>query len=149
MTTVGIQVRTSNALEMQPESARIGTLWQDAYASNLFGSIPNRIEDKMPVAVYTAYDSDHHGAYSIQVGAAVSAIDTIADGMSALSIPASRYLAFKATGSMPQAVIDVWGVIWSYFGQPSPYKRVYTYDIEQYTGTDTVTVYIAIADEAR
>lgn len=145
MAYVGLKTRTTNALEMDPGTARIGKLWEQAYATNVFDTIPQRLDDATPMAVYTDYDSDHHGEYALLVGAGVASIDHLPEGLHALTIPGGLYLAFTATGSMPQAVIDVWGEVWRYFDNETPYTRLYTCDVEHYEAADTVTVYIAVA----
>lgn len=145
MAYVGLQTRTTNALEMDSSTARIGKLWEQAYATNVFDTIPQRLDDATPMAVYTDYDNDHHGEYTLLVGAGVAGIDQIPEGLHALVIPSGQYLTFTATGSMPQAVIDVWGEVWRYFDNETPYTRLYMCDVEHYVAADTVTVSIAVA----
>jgi predicted transcriptional regulator YdeE len=62
------------------------------------------------------------------------------------TIPAARYVVFKAEGQMPAALIETWAHIWQYFSQKPPYQRAYTTDFELHdkAKASRVDVYIAI-----
>lgn len=142
---IGQQIRTSNAREMDPDTAQISRLWTHVYTDNLFGQIPHLLGDMTPIAVYTDYESDHRGDYALVVSGGVAKIDTVPQSLTALTIPAGRYLVFTANGTLPQAVIDAWGQIWAYFEGEAPYTRLYTCDFEHYRSENSVDIYIAIA----
>ncbi|TBR41384.1 AraC family transcriptional regulator [Marinomonas agarivorans] len=140
----GLSIRTNNATEMQPELGKIGGLYHtfglqvvvdyDAGA-NLYG-------------VYYQYDSDHNGDFSVLVGSTPDKLTTTAR-LESVTLQAGEYLVFSGKGSMPQAVIDLWGAIWAYFSDnETEYKRTYTTDFERYIGVDAVEIYIAIQPEA-
>lgn len=135
----GLSVRTKNTNEMNPDTAKIKPLYERfnqqvtvdyASGAKLYG-------------VYHAYESDHTEEFSLLVGSTPEALTTEAS-VESIALPAGKYLVFSKTGEMPQAVIDVWGEIWGYFGDESPYQRAYTVDFECYTGPDSVDVYVAV-----
>ena len=84
------------------------------------------------LGVYTDYESDHTGAYSLIVSAEVSSLDSVPEGMIGLTIPASKNLVFPAGGPVPDAIIQAWQNIWNHFSQSSEYRRAYTTDFEAY-----------------
>jgi len=132
MKVIGVEARTSNAREAGPATARIPGLWQRFFAEHVPEQIPNRAGAGAWVAVYTHYESDANGEYSLVLGAEVSSLDDVPPDLTGIALPASRYLVFSAQGPMPQAVIETWNGIWSYFQSPSGFERAYTADFEVY-----------------
>ena len=146
---IGLEARTTNALEADPSTARIPRLWQRFFSEHVPEQIPNRAGSGAWMAVYTHYESDATGEYSLVLGAEVTSFDEIPDGLTRVAIPASRYLLFSAQGLMPQAVIETWSRIWSHFSQESEYQRAYTADFELYdqrfqSDNPEVDIFIAI-----
>lgn len=136
----GLSIRTNNATEMQPETGKIGQLY-DTFGqqvmvdyekgANLYG-------------VYYNYESDHNGDFSVLVGSTADRLTTTAK-LELVTLQAGNYLVFSSKGSMPQTVIDLWGTIWNYFSDgKAEYERAYTTDFERYIGVDEVEIYIAI-----
>lgn len=141
---VGIEVRTSNAAEMNATSAKIPGLWGRFHQEKIPATITRAKTDARVVGVYTKYASDHNGPYSLLAGVEVSTLDAIPQGMTGIAIPAGTYLVFAAHGSMPQALIETWGTIWTYFTPEQKYQRAYTYDFELYRAPDRVDIHIAV-----
>ncbi len=138
----GLAVRTCNADEAAPATARIGPLWAD------FGA---KIAPRMaPVAlvygVYHHYASDADGLFDVLVGS--DALLPTADKASALAhvdIAPGSYLVWEAQGAMPQAVIGAWARIWHYFADPQcPHHRAYTTDFERYGADGGIEIFIAM-----
>lgn len=137
ISVAGISVRTSNSNEIEPSSAKIGPLWEEFYTK--FGS--KLTQNSRVFGLYSNYESDHTGAFD--VAACSDVID--AQGLTDFQIPSGKYLVFSATGDMPQAVIDLWGEIWSYFdSQSCNLKRAFTTDFEHYKGEREIEIYIAV-----
>ncbi|MEM8535621.1 MAG: GyrI-like domain-containing protein [Chloroflexota bacterium] len=146
---VGIGTRTTNADEANPEIARIPDLYQQFFSQQVGDSIPERSDPALLYAVYTNYESDHQGAYDFllcQQGGSTSALP---EGLTAVTVPASQYLVFEASGEMPQTVVVTWQTIWGYFDDSIPYRRLYTVDFERYDQTQSNQVKIYIAVEPR
>jgi predicted transcriptional regulator YdeE len=149
MKVLGLEIRTSNAREADPATAQIPGLWQRVFSQQVPGRIPHPTNPGTLLAVYTRYESDHHGEYSLIVGSEVSTLDGIPQDMAGITLPAATYLVFEARGPMPQAVIDAWGRIWEYFAGRPAHRRAYTADFELYEPrsqgpSPEVDIYIAI-----
>ena len=108
-TITGLQVRTKNEDEMNPEVAKIGALWQNFFANIM----PTLGETPPPLyGVYSNYESDAHGEFDVLVGAE-EVVQT--KERASVTLKESKYLCFKAKGELPQSVIETWGEIWAYF----------------------------------
>ncbi len=131
----GLSVRTTNAQEMQTGTAKIGALWGNFFAQ-LMPSLP---ASAINYGIYSDYESDYTGEFKVLAGS-----DALADNadLDSCQILAGNYLVFTKQGNMPQAVIDAWGAVWSYFATPNcPHQRAYRTDFEKYIGGDLVEVY--------
>jgi predicted transcriptional regulator YdeE len=133
----GLTVRTTNREENDPQSARIGKLWTRFFDERAYER-PHRINDMRLYGVYSAYESDAHGAFDITTGVAVS------DGPATVRIEAGDYLVFSGQGEMPQMVLAVWQSIWQYFEQHPEIRRTYRSDFEAYSGPDQVAIHIGV-----
>lgn len=138
----GISTRTTNANEMNPETAKIGILWQ-------------RFDTEVAVdyqggervyGVYYNYESDANGEFDVLAGCEKE--DTSLDQS---IIQKGKYLLFEAHAKATdenariQAVIEAWGKVWEYFGDKnSAYKRAYTTDFEYYKNPSDIDIYISI-----
>jgi predicted transcriptional regulator YdeE len=133
----GFQARTTNAAEQNPQTAKIGGLWQQFFGSALFAPTAG------VVGVYSNYESDAMGAFDVTAGVTTSTEKPA--NTQTVQIQAGQYLVFRGKGAMPQAVIDAWVQIWQHFGQPrTDVERVYRTDFEQYIGADEVAVHIGV-----
>jgi len=138
----GISVRTTNANEMSPETAKIGKTWQ-------------KFDNEVPVdyqggervyGVYYEYESDANGEFSVLAGT-----EKANNALEKVTIQSGQYLVFEGKAESPddgarfQAVINTWGEIWAYFGNDaSEYKRAYTTDFEHYKNQTDIHIYISI-----
>lgn len=139
-TIIGISVRTKNSDEMQPQTAKIGNLWQRFYQE----VAPTLQEGATVFGVYANYESDASGEFSVLAGSDkvdASKINTLDH----VAIQAGKYLVFKETGELPQVVINTWSKIWDYFSADSAdYQRAYTTDFELYKNQNEIEIYIAV-----
>ena len=129
-TLVGIQTRTCNADEMQPETAKIGLMMQTYWG--LSDAILHKAQPGLTYAVYTDYDSDEHGDYTYFIGTKVSSLENQdLSQFQVLDIPCSDYLILTPdAGAMPGVVIKAWQTIWS---RPDlRAQRAYQADFEIY-----------------
>ncbi|WP_423064996.1 GyrI-like domain-containing protein [Enterobacter cloacae] len=60
-------------------------------------------------------------------------------------IETGEYLVFEARGSMPDAIIDTWSHIWSYFEQHSELCRSFLTDFKAYKSPEEAHIYIGIS----
>jgi predicted transcriptional regulator YdeE len=134
----GMSVRTSNDRESDPKTAAIPGLWKRFMAKRAGGA-----NTALLYAVYSDYESDANGQYTVTVGAA-STSDEISEARVATA--AGDYLVFTSTGEMPKAVIDGWKQVWAYFADGAERQRAYTTDFELHDpkNPSTVRIYIAV-----
>lgn len=138
----GLHIRTCNADEMQPSTARIGLLWRD-FASEV---APCMAPTAQVYGVYHRYESDATGPFEVLAGtdSLLHPSEDTAE-LSLCEIRTGSYVVFEATGTLSQAVIDAWGRIWRYFEDPQcPYQRAYTTDFERYGAEGRIDIFIAV-----
>jgi predicted transcriptional regulator YdeE len=137
---IGLSTRTTNAKEMDPSTGRIGPLWKE-------------FDDQVEVdykngnrvyGVYSNYESDAAGEYSILAGTDQLDVNTSAK-LEEIVIPSGKYLVFTAKGDIPRIVIDTWERVWEYFSKKdAEYERSYTTDFEYYVNQNEIEVCIAV-----
>ena len=142
-TVHGLSVRTKNANEMQPATAKIGQLWGDFFQH----IIPKLKEGALSYGVYSQYESDFNGEFDVLAGADSASVLDAADreGLDSVVIADGTYLVFSKKGAVPQAVIEAWGDVWDYFSaKDCPHQRAYKTDFECYSNMDEVSIHISI-----
>lgn len=130
----GFSVRTQNKDEFNEKAAKLPDLWQQFYTSdlaanaNIFG-------------VYSNYDSDASGYYTVTVGIDSFHVQT---ELKAVTIQAGNYLVFQGTGPMPAVVVETWKRVWEFFETSTEYRRNFISDFEAYSGSEQVAIYIGL-----
>lgn len=145
----GVAVRTTNAEEMGPDG-RLPQLWDTYFQSNL-GSAAGVRNPHFLYSLYTDYESDVNGAYTVVIGHETDNEFVQNDNNHAVvEIPESKYIVFTSKkGPMYEVVPGAWREIWAYFKQ-TPEVRTYTGDFELYDSRNSdpanteVQIYIAI-----
>lgn len=138
---VGISLRTDNS---EDGLKKIKEHWQYFSTHKILEKIPDRKSDDI-YAVYTDYAGDHAMPYSLILGAEVSAINTIPDGMVLITVPSQKYAVIPVNGPMPDALIQKWAEI-----HTIGLKRTYTTDYELYSKLPnsqqeySITIHISI-----
>lgn len=130
---VGITARTSNALEMNPETSKIGATMQKFFASGMQAQIFGRKNPGTTFCVYTNYESDVNGDYTYFIGEEVTSFENIDKEFETLTIPAQNYAKFtNQPGPMPTVCIDMWQAIWKMNAVDLGGVRAYIADFEVY-----------------
>ncbi|MFA6303200.1 MAG: effector binding domain-containing protein, partial [Legionella sp.] len=88
----GVSARTQNSDEFDEKKAKLPKLWQQFYAADL-------ATNQKIFGVYSDYDSDANGLYTVTVGIASD------ETSSAIKVSTGNYLVFQAKGPMPAIVI--------------------------------------------
>ena len=138
-TITGLQVRTKNADEMNPDTHKIAPLWGKFFAELM------PILEPTPTSlygVYHHYESDAQGEYDLLVG-----VQDQAEGstLMSVSIEAGHYLVFPAKGKLPNSIMDAWQRVWAYFDDPSiDERRAYRTDFEKYISDTEAEIYIGV-----
>ncbi len=140
-TVSGVSVRTKSSEEFDKSMARLPKLWQEFLA--IVNKKPNLLANPEVYGVYSDYDSDANGNYTVTIGGVLDAGQSLPE-LSTVRIQAGDYLVFSGKGIMPQTVIETWLRVWAYFEVNSEYKREYVSDFELYRGADEVDIYIGI-----
>ena len=136
----GLSARTRNADEMNPSTARIGRLWQEFDKTV---EVDYRSGNRV-YAVYSNYESDMNGEYSILAGTDQPNAKS-ARALETKVIPAGKYIVFRAKGEVPAVVFEAWGKVWEYFsGKNAKYERSYVTDFEYYVNQSEIEIYIAV-----
>ena len=133
-TVMGFSIKTRNKDELNENTAKLPSLWRQFYSSNLAANVN-------PFEVYSDYESDANGLYTVTVG--VRGNNERAEFCS-VKILAGNYLVFQGEGPMPSTVVETWKQIWAYFEDKREYQRSYISDFESYSGSDKVAIYIGI-----
>jgi predicted transcriptional regulator YdeE len=130
---VGITARTSNAAEMNPQTAQMGATMERFFKQNMPQSSPNSKEPHQIFAVYTDYESDKNGPCTYFLGQEVTSFQNVPEGFKTLTIPAQNYMKWTSNpGVMPQVVIGMWQKIWKKDITQLGGKRSYVADFEMY-----------------
>jgi predicted transcriptional regulator YdeE len=130
---IGISVRTCNADELNPATAKIGALVNRYWQENIATQIPNRKNPGITIIAYTDYASDEHGDYTCFIGEEVSSLESISSGLTSLIIAPNSYQKFTTEqGTIPEIVILSWQKIWQMSEQELGGKRNYQTDFEVY-----------------
>lgn len=136
----GFVIRTTNADEVTPSTAKIGRLWARFYEN----AAPKLNEKSKVYGLYTNYESDFTGAFDVIVCSDTLSPEELANSVK-VTIDSGKYMTFYAAGAMPQVVINLWGDVWSYFGSKNClHERAYTTDFEYYKSDNEVEIFISI-----
>jgi len=109
---IGISDRTHNVKELAG-SGVIGAMWQRFFSESHLSRISNRVDNDI-IAVYFDYADGRDGEYNFLLGARVSDIYHVPDGMVAYQVPAQKYVVFTSSqGKMPDVEVALWKEIWA------------------------------------
>jgi len=142
----GRSARTSGAAEAGLSQSRIPGLWEAHWTHGGSSEIPHAMDGAVSVSVYTDYESDHLGKYTVLVGSPVTAAPSSDAGLHVVDVPDASFLLFTARGNMPVALVETWQRIWAFFDDDCPYDRAYSADFEIHhqDEPDRVDVYVAV-----
>ena len=141
---VGLAIRTTNAAESDPSSAKIPTLWE-RFGKERWAERLDEVGAFGPTtAVYSAYESDATGSYQLLVGRQVRDSSPVSAPLQVVSTSPGSYRIFQCSGPMPQAVIDGWRDVWTYFASANVPGRAFTSDFEIYPDSGPVEIWVAV-----
>lgn len=125
---------------VQPnEPYAISQLWDRFRSDTTVARIPGRVNNGASVAVYTEYESDYTGPYTLLVGFEVAADADVPSGIRVIDVPGQKYAVILAQGKQPEAVQQAWQWVWA-----SALDRAYTADFDEYLGPEDVRLHVAI-----
>lgn len=137
---VGVSDKTKNS---DPNmSMIIGSLWNKLYNEGVYFKINNKSNDKA-LGIYSDYETDYNGIYSVTVGCEVSEANNIPEDTVLKVIPKGKYAKFIVKGHMQKAVAEFWEKLWN-----MNLDRNYLCDFEEYQNADVdnaeIHIYISI-----
>ena len=121
---IGIAVRTAN--QNGQSQSDIGELWQRFFNDHIRDRIPHKVSNDI-YCIYTDYESDANGPYTVILGCKVSSLEVIPEGFVGKAIPETKFQLYRSTGKLPDSVLATWRYIWQ-----APIKRRYLADFDVY-----------------
>ena len=137
---VGFGARTSNREEMNGTS-KIGPLWA-MYMTGGADLICGALNPDVTFSVYTEYESDFNGEYSVLVGKQAGAVKS-GGKLREFEIAAGPYLVFRAESPAPGDIQAAWLSAYEYFGNHRDRPRAYHSDFEKHSSAN-VELYIGV-----
>jgi len=138
-TIFGLVSRTNNENEINPKLGKIAGLVQKFDAS--VGV--NYRNGARVYTVYSEYETDSSGNYSVLVG--TDKVESSTVELKNVKIQEGNYLVFSAQGQVPNIVFETWSKIWNYFeSENCPHIRAYSTDFEFYKSQNEIEIHIAI-----
>lgn len=139
-TAVGFAERTSNLDENC--MSIIGGLWQKFYSEGGYEAIKDKTDGKS-LGIYSEYEGDENGEYTVTAACRVSKADILPEGMVSAVIPAGKYAKFIVEGDLHAAVGKFWQELWQ-----MDLDRTFLTDFEEYQNADmdhaVIHMYIGI-----
>ena len=151
---VGLKVRTNNKAEFDVATAKISPCVQRYFHQQWADKIPQRKNPGTTFCAYTDYENDYTGDYTFYIGAEVTSIENIPEGLHSHVIPPQTYVKFTTEpGPMPNVVTDAWQEIWKMspadFGGPRRYHTDFEVYDERATNLQqaVLDLYIGIKEQ--
>ena len=142
----GINTRTSNEKEDNPETAQIPNLWRRFYEEELPKIIPNQTSSFAVYGIYSEFDKKAGSDFTVTAGVEIRSDLKENMAFPVVILESGRYLEFNVKGPMPESVLNKWKEIWDFFAKSANYKRAYTVDFDVYKAQDEVDIYVSIQD---
>ena len=142
---IGISIETTN--ENGQSIKDVEKIWGKFWNENTSDKIPNKDSNEI-YAVYTDYENDYTGKYTLIIGFPVTTLDNIPDGFVGREISVKKNEKYISKGKMPEAILKTWTEIW----QDTQLKRAYRADVtvhgKKYFDGDNAEVetYISISE---
>jgi predicted transcriptional regulator YdeE len=128
---IGISAPTDNQKEMSGQGV-IPAMWQRFLQEGILESIPNRVDPSELVAAYHSIEADDRGPYSFLLGARVSSLEEIPEGMVGIRVPGGEFMEVTTERGAFQTIgLTAWQKIWA--SQPIREARRFEVDLEVYS----------------
>ena len=125
---IGMSAVTINQAELKGEGV-IPSLWSNFYENHVLERIPNKKNSTM-IALYTEYESDETGPYTIALGTEIIEGEAVPSGLEKWIVPESNYVVFTTRiGPVQEVVVETWQEIWEWSKHN---ERAFQFDFELY-----------------
>jgi predicted transcriptional regulator YdeE len=140
---VGIKTRTTNRVEAVSETARIPVLWR-RFRDEKFGEeIPDLLPADEVVAVYTDFEDESRGAYSVIIGRKVRTLDRTPQAMAGVAVRGGRYLCFPIEDRTPEGFHRAWDQVRRFFLYSHENERAFAADFEIHRA-ESSEIYVSV-----
>lgn len=133
----GICVNTNN----EKASNLIPKLWDEFYKNNIIDKITHKKDSNLIYGVYSDYDLDNTGTYTITTGVEINRKDI--KKYNPVIIKKGKYLLFQ-NNEKDSTIVDFWDKIYKYFQDNNDIKRRYLSDFEVYENGNNLKIYVGI-----
>src|SRR5258708_7114182 len=128
---VGITVRTTNLAEMSADG-KIPKMWGKLFSEGIIDKIPNKADSNI-IVLYYDYQNGKDGEYTYLIGANVTSVASVPEGMVSRKVPAAKYALFTSErGPIAQVVQNIWKHIWEVPKDRPGGDRAFKVDYELY-----------------
>jgi len=105
-----------------------------------------RNEDEHPPlhGVYSDYESDADGPWTLTVGVAADEAAGHDADMVMVTVEGGDYLVWEAEGELEEIVPETWEEITDYFAEDVPYVRAFGTDFERFIEGTRLEVYVSV-----
>ena len=134
----GICINTNN----KNASTIIPKLWDEFYKNKIPTKIEHKKDNSFVYGVYSDYDSDMNGNYTLTAGVEINRKDI--KKYNPVIIKKGKYILFEQEGEISKIVADTWIKVWEYFEENKDIKRRYQSDFEVYENDNSIKIYIGI-----
>ena len=134
---VGISARISN--EGDSVAKEVEALWERFWQEDIRNQVPHALNEDI-YAVYTDYETDYTGPYTLTIGLSVASLKDIPKGFRGMTIEEDTYQKFTSRGKMPEAVLKTWFEIWGNKTLNRAYRADFTVHGEKYFDGDQAEV---------
>jgi predicted transcriptional regulator YdeE len=140
---VGIKTRTTNRVEAVSETARIPALWRRFRDEKIGEAIPDRLPADEVVAVYTEFENESRGAYSLIIGRKVRKVDRTPQTMAGVTVRGGRYLCFPIEDRTPEGIQHAWDEVRRFFLYSHENERAFATDFEVHRA-ESSEIYVSV-----
>ena len=134
----GICINTNN----NEAKETISKLWNEFFDNKIVSKIKDKKSDSFIYGVYSDYESDMNGNYTVTAGIEINRKDM--KKYNTILIKKGKYILFEEKGNMPEIIGKTWIKIWEYFAEHQDIKRRYQSDFEMYEGDKGIKIYIGV-----
>jgi predicted transcriptional regulator YdeE len=128
---IGITVRTTNKAEMSTDG-KIPAKRGEFFNKGILDKIPNKADNNITV-LYYEYTNGKDGEYTYLIGAKVTSVKSVPEGMVSRNVPAGKYAVFTSErGPIAQVVQNIWKHIWEVPKDRPGGDRTFKVDYEIY-----------------
>ena len=106
---IGVSMVTTNQNGQSLQD--IEKLWGRFWGEDIQSQIPNKLNDDI-YAVYTDYENQDLGKYTVIIGLPVKSLDNIPNSFTGRELCIGTNQKFVSKGKMPEAIVKTWTEIW-------------------------------------